>query len=47
MATIFKRTRDKRKKNSRYYVAYTDHDGKRRMVKGFSEKGLPEASRSR
>jgi len=42
MATIFKKTRDKGKKNSVYFVSYTDHQGKRRMVKGFSDKGLTE-----
>lgn len=42
MATIFKRTRDKGKKNSAYYVQYMDHDGRRRMVKGFSDKGLTD-----
>ena len=42
MATIFRRTRDKGKKNRPYVIQYFDHEGKRRNVKGFTDKGLTE-----
>ena len=40
MASIFKRS--KRKKNEPYWVQYTDHLGKRKTAKGFTDKGLTE-----
>jgi hypothetical protein len=40
MASIFKR-RPKRK-NEIYLIQYVDHRGKRRTVKGFTDKGLSE-----
>jgi len=42
MASVFKRKRDSRKRNAPWYVAYNDHLGKRRMRKGFTDKGLTE-----
>ncbi|MBA2114093.1 tyrosine-type recombinase/integrase [Bremerella alba] len=42
MASIFKRTRDKKKKHAAWYVSYTDHRGKRRTKKGFTDKSLTE-----
>lgn len=40
MASIFKRS--KRKKNAAYWIQYTDHDGKRRTTKGFTDRSLTE-----
>ena len=40
MASIFKR--NKRKKGEPYSVQYTDHLGRRKTVKGFTDKGLTE-----
>lgn len=42
MATIYKKSRDKGKKRSRYYFDYTDHNGKRRTERGFTDKGETE-----
>jgi hypothetical protein len=42
MASIYRRTRDKGKKNRPYVIQYFDHEGKRRIVKGFTDKGLTE-----
>lgn len=42
MASVFKRGRDKGKRNAPYWIEYFDHEGKRRRKKGFSEKGLSE-----
>jgi integrase/recombinase XerD len=42
MASIYRRTRDKGKKNRPYVIQYFDHDGKRRIAKGFTDKGLTE-----
>ncbi len=39
MATIYKRTK---KKNEPYRIQYKDVDGKRKSVKGFTDKGLTE-----
>ena len=41
MASIFRRQNQK-KRHAPYYIEYTDHFGKRRTVKGFSDKGLSE-----
>jgi integrase len=38
MASIYKRTRDKNRKGAPYLIQFTDHHGKRRTVKGFSDK---------
>ncbi len=40
MASIFKR--DKRKRNANYWIQYTNHIGKRKTVKGFTDRGLTE-----
>ena len=42
MASIYKRSRDKKKKNIPYQIEYVDADGVRRVVKGFTDKGLTE-----
>ena len=42
MASVFKKTRDKKKKHACWYVAYSDENGKRRTTKGFTDKGLTE-----
>lgn len=39
MASIFKRTK---RKNEPYSIQHVDHQGKRRTVKGFTDKGLSE-----
>ena len=39
MASIFKRSK---RKNEPYWVQYTDHLGKRKTAKGFTDKGLTE-----
>jgi integrase len=40
MASIFKR--NKRAKHGVYSIQYVDHDGRRRTVKGFTDKGLTQ-----
>ena len=42
MASVFKRGRDKEKQRAFWYVSYNDHTGKRRMKKGYTDKGLTE-----
>jgi len=42
VASIFKKGRDKRKKRASWYISYTDENGKSRMKKGFTDKGLTE-----
>ena len=42
MASIYKRSRDKKKKNVPYQIEYVDADDVRRVVKGFTDKGLTE-----
>ncbi len=42
MASIYKKKRDKDKKNAAWYVNYTDHSGKRRTVKGFTDRRSTE-----
>ncbi|QDU57513.1 Tyrosine recombinase XerD [Aeoliella mucimassa] len=42
MASVFKRGRDKGKKNAVYYFSYDDHEGKRRTKKGYTDKGLTQ-----
>jgi site-specific recombinase XerC len=42
MASVYKRRDDKARKGSSWYVAYADHPGKRRTVRGFTEKGLTQ-----
>jgi hypothetical protein len=39
MASIFKRSK---RKNQPYWIQYTDHLGKRKTAKGFTDKGLSE-----
>jgi integrase len=42
MASIYKKTRDKGRKNAAWHVNYTDHLGKRRTVKGFTDRRATE-----
>lgn len=42
MASIFKLSRDKGKKNRPYYIQYTDHEGNRITIKAFTDKSLSE-----
>ena len=42
MASIYKRSRDRRRKNATYWIEYLDADGQRRVAKGFTDKGLTE-----
>lgn len=42
MASVYKRRADRLKKNAPYYVAFTDHNGKRRVRKAFTDKQLSE-----
>jgi integrase len=42
MASIYKRTCDKGKKRPCWYIAYVDHQGKRRVVKGFTDRAESE-----
>ena len=42
MASTFKRKRDKKDKHAPYWICYRDHTGKRKMVKGFTDKKLSE-----
>lgn len=42
MAAVFKRGRDKSKKNKCYVIQYWDHEGKRQFAKGFTDKALTE-----
>ncbi len=42
MASIFKKSRDKGKKNRSWWIEYVDADGSRAYAKGFTDKGLTE-----
>jgi len=42
MASVFKRGRDQGKRRTPWYFAFTDHAGKRRVRKGFTDKVLTE-----
>jgi len=42
MSSIFKLGRDKGKRNAHWYFEYQDHRGKKRMKKGFTDKGLTQ-----
>ena len=42
MASIRKLSRDKGKKNRPYYIQYTDAEGNRITIKGFTDKALTE-----
>ena len=42
MASVFKRGRDKGKRRTHWYVSYTDHLGRRRTKKGFTDRLLSE-----
>lgn len=42
MASVYKRTQDKGNRRSCWYIGYIDHLGKRRTVKGFSDKSASE-----
>jgi integrase len=43
MASVFKRKRDRQRKNSSWYIGYSDANGKRRTVKGCPDKSATEA----
>ncbi len=38
MASVYKRKQDKSKKKTCWYIGYTDHTGKRKTCKGFTDK---------
>lgn len=40
MASVFKLGRDKGKRNASWYYQFIDHDGQKRMRKGFTDKSL-------
>ncbi len=42
MASVFKLGRNKRKRNAPWYFEFQDEHGKKRMRKGFTDKGLTE-----
>jgi hypothetical protein len=42
MASVFKKSRDKGKKNKPWWIEYTDANGERAYSKGFTDKGLTE-----
>lgn len=42
MATVYKRSQDRGKRRAPWYIGYTDHNGHRRTVKGFSDKSETE-----
>jgi integrase len=42
MATIYKRTQDRGKRRAPWYIGYTDHTGRRRTAKGFTDKAETE-----
>jgi hypothetical protein len=42
MATIYKRTQDRGKRRTPWYIGYTDHTGRRRTAKGFTDKAADE-----
>ena len=42
MASVFKRGRDKGKRRSYWYFSFDDYNGKRRTLKGFTDKGATE-----
>lgn len=42
MATIYKRSSAANDKRSPWFIGYTDENGKRRTIKGFTDKGQTE-----
>lgn len=42
MASIYKKTRDKGRKGTCWYIGYTDHRGKRRTRRGFADRAATE-----
>lgn len=42
MSSVYKKSRDKGKRGSAWYFDYTDHIGRRRTEKGFTDKGETE-----
>ena len=38
MASIYKRKQDKKNRKAPWYIGYSDENGKRKTVKGFTEK---------
>ena len=43
MASVFKKTRDRKRPGACWYIAYTDRWGKRRTLKGCPDKAATEA----
>src|SRR4051812_25417447 len=43
MASVFKKTRDRQRKGSSWYIAYVDERGRRRTLKGCPDKAATEA----
>ena len=43
MSSVFKKTKDRKRTNSCWYIAYTDHEGVRRTEKGCPDKAATEA----
>src|SRR5690348_4121616 len=43
MASVFKRTRDRRRKGSTWYIAYVDENGVRRTKRGCPDRAATEA----
>jgi len=42
VASIYKRKQDKSNRRSAWYIGFTDHNGKRRTVKGYTDKAASE-----
>ncbi|RIK76984.1 MAG: hypothetical protein DCC67_13170, partial [Planctomycetota bacterium] len=42
MASIYKKTRDKGRKGTCWYIGYIDHRGKRRTRRGFADRAATE-----
>ena len=43
MASVFKKARDRQRKGASWYIAYSDENGRRRMIKGCPDKAATEA----
>ena len=43
MASVFKRSRDRKRPGASWYIAYADERGKRRTIKGCPDKAATEA----
>ncbi len=42
VASIYKRKQDKHNRRAAWYIGYNDHTGRRRTVKGYTDKGETE-----